>query len=158
MVSFLSRIRSSPMNNYDSEHQGGLRAGEVPGEGPAPHAARPALPLTIEGSKEEVGREIAELGPEGKPANPKAGPGLLAIELGIAAVLLGVVALVMGLWLGWPAGIALFVIAMMGLAFNPAALATLFRMKDRKTIANRHTPDEPRVRVVRSSDIERHAT
>jgi hypothetical protein len=143
--------------NQHPDHQGGARAGEVSDRDLPPHTARPALPLTIEGPKEQVGEEIAELSPEGKPADAKVGPGLLVMEIALAAVIFAAVAIGVGLWLGWPAGVVLFVIAMMGLAFNPAAIAAFLRMKERGKVANRHRPGEAPVKVVRPADIDRGA-
>lgn len=143
------------MSQYP-DNQGGPRAGEVEGDNPPQHIARPALPLTIEGPRAEIAEEINQLSPEGSPADAKVGPGLLAAEVGLAVLIFTAMAVGLGLWLGWTAGIAIFAIGMAALLFNPAAIAALLRMKERKVVADRH--NEPPVKVVRAVDVERRAT
>lgn len=117
---------------------------------------RPILPMHIEGGREEVAEEISQVGPEGRPADPKAGPGWLAADVAFVVVLLAIVSLTAGLWLGWTAGLAALAIAMIAVAFNPVALAALQRMKDKRMVADRHALRQ-HPQLVRRMDIDRYA-
>ncbi len=92
--------------------------------------------MKLSGSPDDLSAEIAHVGVEGAPADPKAGPGLLSLELGIAFVVLLLIAGVATWLLGWITGLAILAIGMVGMVFNPVVPATLLRARDRKDVAD----------------------
>jgi len=115
----------------------------------SPEEARPtgsseALPMSIPGSSTEIAEEIAEVGVEGTPADPRSGPGMYTVELVIGFVALVAIAGVAALMLGWLTGLAILAIGIVGMVFNPVVPATILRARDRKDVAEHHL-DEARL-------------
>lgn len=137
----------------------GPRATEV--ESGSPQAARPGLPMSIEGPREELADEIGALSPDGRPAHPHAGPGTLVVLVVAVFIVFVLIAFGLSWWLGWFAGVAMLAIGTLAIALNPAVLANLQRLKERGTVADRHnarTGSSPSATVVRKADIEMRPT
>ena len=101
----------------------------------APPSLADVLPVDMPASRAQAARDIDRIGVEGRPADAKAGPGLLTLEL--AALLVGVVVLAaaFGAWAGWRLGVIILVVGLLGLAANPVIAATGMRIRDRKQAA-----------------------
>lgn len=120
------------------EHAGEERLQEVVG----PEGGEPSEPehvFIMQGPAEEVAEEVAAEGPEGRPADVRAGPRMLWSELAIMAGLVAAAAVAFGVWLGWLAGLAAMAFGLLALVFNPVVGATLNRAHDRDVVAHRRT-------------------
>jgi hypothetical protein len=147
------------MRNFEL-HNGRLAAHAQSDDHPRA-AAQASMPMTIQGPRDEIGHEIAALSPDGEPAHPKDGPGTLAASVGLVALGVVLIAVALGWWLGWAGGVAALAIGAVAVLFNPSVIATLFRMKERKTVADRHNhlpASTPLATVVRAADIDRRRT
>lgn len=95
-------------------------------------------PLVMPGPREQVAEEVASIGVEGRPADAKAGPGMLWMELKIVGLIVLAISIIIGWWMGWAVGLAVLAISWLMLLFNPVVGATLNRAHDRKVVAKRH--------------------
>lgn len=100
--------------------------------------------VIIPGPAGEIAEEIAEVGPEGRPAeaDAKSGPTTLWWELGGTLVVVLILAAAFGVWRGAAMGLLILGIGLLALAFNPVVIATINRAGDRRVVANRHA-DRP---------------
>lgn len=100
-------------------------------------------PMQMPLSESDAAEEIAEVGVEGVPADPKSGPGKLWSQLAIAGSTFVLVAIGIGLWIGWPAAAAALGFFALAWIFNPVFRATEQRAHDRQVIVQRHDPLVP---------------
>lgn len=101
-------------------------------EQPAPESV-----VTIPGEPEQVAREIAHVGVEGKPAVAKEGPALVGREMiALAMIVFAGCALVGFLW-SWEAAVVGLAFGALGLLVNPVMIAALMRRKDRVKLLER---------------------
>ncbi len=98
----------------------------------------------IPGSAEQAARDVQAVSPEGRPADPNAGPAKLRGERVIAALLvIAIVAAASVYWIGWFAGIAALVVGGMALFFNPVMFAAGQRAEDRAEVIERRVGGTP---------------
>lgn len=93
------------------------------------------MPLQMPAGEYEAADDISFAGAEGRPADAKAGPGLLAIEIAFVALGLGLVALGVSIWIDWQIALVILALGLVALAWNPVIAAMLFRIRDRQKAA-----------------------
>lgn len=101
-------------------------------------AARNVIP----GDETEIAEDTAELGPEGRPGDPKVGPRAIRAEILVGFVIVGLFAAGLAYWLGIIAGSLAFVLGMLALLLNPVVGAASQRAVDREEVLARHLHDE----------------
>src|SRR6185295_10048939 len=102
--------------------------------------------MTMPGPPEQAADEIEQLGVEGRPPDPRNGPGLLWSELGAALAIVVCLTGLLGWAIGWAAGIAALAISLIALVLNPVVSATMIRAHDRQVVVRRHDIEEKGVR------------
>ncbi|MEK6701881.1 MAG: hypothetical protein AABZ53_06435 [Planctomycetota bacterium] len=101
----------------------------------------PALTVVMPGSAEQNAQEIKAISPEGRPADPKAGPGALYGFLLLAILLLAVASLASVPWLGWAGAAMGLGFGALALCFNPELAATLSRAAERRHVLENRKRD-----------------
>ena len=105
----------------------------------------PATAMVMPGSAEENREKIAAVSPEGRPGDPKSGPGTLYLLLVMAALGVTITVAIIAPWIGWPAAVMTLGFGIFAFAVNPEVFATFQRAKDRREVldhdAREHRPD-----------------
>lgn len=105
-----------------------------------PHTPAVVMP----GSVESIQEEVAQISPEGRPADVKSGPGAIMLTLAGLFSLLLIVSIVMGTLVNWATAAAVFGVGCLALLLNPVVMAALMRARERDVVAERHLPPEER--------------
>jgi len=135
-----------------TEHETNFKPGhksEAPTRGVEP------TQVVLANVHEEMAEEIGRISPEGVPGDTNAGPGLLTLELVILVLVLGAISVAAAIWLGWPVGLGILAIAALAFALNPSAMAALFRIGERRKVANRHSESKTKVTIVKSAGFRK---
>jgi hypothetical protein len=91
-----------------------------------------SMPMKMPAPPEQVARDVRRIGVEGRPTDPKSGPGMMRLEMLGLLVLVVAAAGAIGLWAGWGIGMAVLAIGMLALFFNPVLMAAAVRTSERK--------------------------
>ncbi|GEM_PF-1350810 len=114
----------------------------IPGRIPKIHEVSPpeaTLPVEMPASPERAARDIDAIGVEGRPADPKWGPGSLVVAMLVGAGVVIAIAGFMAWFFGWAIGLAGLAIGLLAIMFNPVFGATILRAKDRKRVADKES-------------------
>ncbi len=91
----------------------------------------------ISGSREAAAQDVQRVSPEGRPADPKAGPARIRSERLVAAAIVVVAVAASAIWVGWIAAVVALVVGGIALTFNPVMAAAGQRAKDRVEVIER---------------------
>lgn len=112
----------------------------------APSTLAEQFPIVMPGDAQTIAKDIARVGVEGLPADPKAGPGATALLLGGVFVAIVVVAIVVWIRTDWATGLLTLGIVCLGMLVSPPVWASLMRARDKKEVLEEtdHRPSSPR--------------
>src|SRR6185436_5886641 len=105
-------------------------------------AAKPQDSAKAPVPPEQAAEEIADIGVEGRPPDPKGEPARVWSELGVALALILCLTGLLAWAIGWAAGVAALVICLIALVLNPVVSATMIRAHDRQLVSRRHDGDQ----------------
>lgn len=142
---------SSPSGSVRREAEGGTFDHDGPTPPPPPRlksalsSSEPStMPVTMPVPAAQAADDIARIGPEGRPADARSGPGMLMLEVGFVFVLVAAASIATGIWVGWGLGLAMFVVGGLALMINPVIGATAMRTKERQEAASQeHAGQKP---------------
>ncbi|HPO92644.1 MAG TPA: hypothetical protein PL072_04145 [Phycisphaerales bacterium] len=93
------------------------------------------LPMHMPAARDTAAEDIRRTSHEGLPGDPKAGPGLLAVEIAVIVGVLLLVAIGVSVTIGWELGVVVLALGLVGLFWNPVIGTTILRIRDRRDVA-----------------------